>query len=423
MTIQSFANRGRSQRGAVLVHVAIAILGLAAFGALTIDYGIMWLSRRQAQNAADAAALAGAISLAFDDPSDLDLARRAAEAAGERHTIFGQSPNIEPGSGTTDADVIIGPCPPNSVGLPDTCVRVNVYRNQFRDPLPTFFARLIGRPDQGVRATATAQVASGTSSRCIRPWAMPDLWNDIVDDDPDDPAECGSFPTNWCWEDTWDAYDQQGNAMNPRDTYDPATDGFDYDTFRGIQVRIKPGNPQQALTAGWFFPIDLPREGEPDTGGDRYRENIYSCNSLPVQAGDYIWSEPGNMIGPTRQGVDVLLGQDPGARYVNGEIVDSCAGRANACFCPDADGDLLPCTLPVSPRLVPIPVFNVEAYSTQDRTSGRFQLQITRILGFFIDNMQGQDVIGYLHPISGELTGGGDADDPNSFLRTVILVR
>ncbi len=38
----------------MLVQVAIALVGLIAFSAFVIDYGVMWVARRQAQNAADA---------------------------------------------------------------------------------------------------------------------------------------------------------------------------------------------------------------------------------------------------------------------------------------------------------------------------------------------------------------------------------
>src|SRR5215210_5313905 len=91
--------REGSERGSVIVHVAVALVGLVAFSALSIDYGAMWMSRRQAQNAADAAALAGAISLAFDDASDFELARASAEVAGESHTILGVTPEITRGVG------------------------------------------------------------------------------------------------------------------------------------------------------------------------------------------------------------------------------------------------------------------------------------------------------------------------------------
>src|SRR5262245_28680538 len=63
-------NQGSRERGAVLLHVAVAMLGLLAFCALVVDYGIFWAARRQAQNSADAGALAGAMGLAYDDPTD-----------------------------------------------------------------------------------------------------------------------------------------------------------------------------------------------------------------------------------------------------------------------------------------------------------------------------------------------------------------
>ena len=43
----------------------------------------MWMSRRQAQNAADAAALAGALSLAYDSGTDYDRARLVAKRVGD----------------------------------------------------------------------------------------------------------------------------------------------------------------------------------------------------------------------------------------------------------------------------------------------------------------------------------------------------
>jgi hypothetical protein len=406
----------RNQRGAVLIYVAISLLGLLGFAALVVDYGVMWASRRQAQNAADAGALAGAVSLAYVDPDDQPRARNAAAAAGAANLVWGLAPNIDPA-----ADVIIGPCPPGSPGLPDTCVRVNVYRNQYKDPLPTFFARLFGIANQGVRATATAQVLIGNSSECLKPWAVPDKWFDY-NDTPQDNV--------WTWDDQFERYYENGpNAgqllPNPVDVYEPPSSsgpgsGFRLPEDHGVHVRLKAGNPQQTLTAGWFFPIDLPRIGEPMTGGDRYRENIYSCNSVPVLIGDLIWNEPGNMIGPTSQGVRDLIAQDPDAHWVDpdgelgpqtGTIVDSCAQ------------DTPPCAMK-SPRLVAIPIFDVDAWSNQDKTSGRFQIRITNIIGFFIEEMQGNDVMGVFVNYPGLLRpGGGTLTPPSAFLRTVALVR
>ena len=67
----------RAERGAVLVHVAIAMIGLLAFSSFVIDYGVLWAARRQAQNAADAGAMAGRDSLGVTwTANDQGLARR-----------------------------------------------------------------------------------------------------------------------------------------------------------------------------------------------------------------------------------------------------------------------------------------------------------------------------------------------------------
>src|SRR5688500_1400666 len=78
---------GSGERGAVLVHAAVAMAGLLAFSALTVDLGSMWVVRAQAQNAADAAALAGTVSLAYVDPTDFDAARAAAHAIVQAHRV------------------------------------------------------------------------------------------------------------------------------------------------------------------------------------------------------------------------------------------------------------------------------------------------------------------------------------------------
>ena len=52
------------ERGQVVVILAFAIVGLLAFAALAIDGGMMFSDRRHAQNAADAAAMAGAYAVA-----------------------------------------------------------------------------------------------------------------------------------------------------------------------------------------------------------------------------------------------------------------------------------------------------------------------------------------------------------------------
>ena len=62
------------QRGVIVIQVGLALVVLLGFGAFAVDYGVLWVGREQAQNAADAGALAAATALAFDNM--VDPARR-----------------------------------------------------------------------------------------------------------------------------------------------------------------------------------------------------------------------------------------------------------------------------------------------------------------------------------------------------------
>jgi Flp pilus assembly protein TadG len=56
-------NTHPKERGQALIMIAFAAVGLFAFTALAIDGGAAFSKKRQAQNAADAASLAGALAL------------------------------------------------------------------------------------------------------------------------------------------------------------------------------------------------------------------------------------------------------------------------------------------------------------------------------------------------------------------------
>ena len=84
----------------MLVHVAIALVALLAFSGLVVDYGILWLARRQAQNSADAGAhgrrgVAGVRRL-----RRLRTRRdNRRSSAAMQNMVWGETPDI------TDADV------------------------------------------------------------------------------------------------------------------------------------------------------------------------------------------------------------------------------------------------------------------------------------------------------------------------------
>src|SRR5579864_1556809 len=96
-------------RGAILVHVAVGLLMLTALSAFAIDFGLFWMSRRQAQNAADAGALAGAVALGFDsgsDKSDTGPAKESAYTTALANFVGGQAPAVN-----IDSDITFPACP------------------------------------------------------------------------------------------------------------------------------------------------------------------------------------------------------------------------------------------------------------------------------------------------------------------------
>lgn len=387
----------------MLVQVLTAIIAMTALSAFVVDYGILWSARRQAQNAADSAALAAAVSLGFVDFNNRPLARTAALDVAARNAIWGEPPDVTPG------DVTFPPCPPGSLA-PGTnaCVQVDVFRNQRGggNPLPTMFGHLAGVTEQGVRATATAEVLFGLATNCVKPFAIPDRW--IENQTP-----------VWDVNDSFSRYFQVGpNAgtviPNP-DVFVPPTttspgSGFDPIANYGLQLTIKDGNPNSAIQPGWYYPVII-NPNEPP-GGDSYRENIATCDPTLVQAGTVLTMEPGNMIGPTRQGMTDLINLDPTASW--GVRPDGTTGVRGGCQASGA------CN--VSPRVVAIPVFNPDTWDLGP-SNGRSSVTVTQVVGMFVEQMVGNDVVGRLMPFPNEPRSGTGGVPGAGFVVSVTLVR
>lgn len=405
----------RDEKGAVLIHVAIGLLGLITFSALVVDYGVLWASRRQAQNAADASAHAAAVALAFDNASDFTdsgPAKQNAVVAGANNYVWGQP------SGVTPADVTFPACPDGG----STCVRADVYRDvAHADALPTYFANLAGVPQQEIRATATAEVMAGNASNCVKPWAVIDRWFENWPQ-PVQPWSVGS---------KFDKYKQNGDldpkVLNP-DVYQPPTStdpgsGFapfnpdgTYAADYGLQLTLKAGNANQ-YNAGWFQALALG-----GTGGAVYSANIKGCSGITVAIGESlnfdVQTEQGNKVGPTDQAVytdsDSLCNKDPNA-YWDPSLNDGRGGVAVSSYA-------------VSPRVVAIPLISPNDISTTK--NGRTSVTVQNILGMFLECppqvSPGQgEVIGRLVTAPGLKVGssGSGVGPQSSFLKYIALVR
>jgi Flp pilus assembly protein TadG len=87
-------SRPERSRGAILPLTAISIIGLCGFLALSIDLGMLAVARAQVQDAADAAAIAGARSLNGSSGSNTTTSTANAIAQATRNTILGT--NVAP---------------------------------------------------------------------------------------------------------------------------------------------------------------------------------------------------------------------------------------------------------------------------------------------------------------------------------------
>jgi hypothetical protein len=399
-----------NDRGAILVHVALTILALIAFSAFTIDYGVLWASRRQAQNAADAGALAGALGYINDsskDTTDSGQAKLGAQAMAKANFVWGESADV---SLATDVHVLYT-CQDDGTLA---CVRVDAYRTNARgNTLPVFFGQLFNLANHDVRATATAKITTANATNCLRPWALPDLFTDNNGN--------GEFDYGV---DTYDG----GSVGPPMDfgtgySTDPAPTG-NY----GERIRLKQGPHADRMAPGWFMALDY------GSGASTYRDAIGGCVGVTYGVGDVVPVKNGNMQGPTQQGVGDLIDQDPYAYFdadagAHGAILGSCVEDGESGICPGYS---------ISPRVVPVPVFDPEWFAQTG------EVKISKILGFFIECVNEAkadcspevdpslyppdfdpkwDVLGVLINVPGMYSGSHAAAGPGTFAQTVRLIR
>lgn len=154
-----------SERGQALVLVVLAIVGLVGLTAISIDGGMAYLDRRQAQNAADTAALGAAlIKIRGEDWSTAGLARAAS--------------NGYDNNGSTNIVEIHNP--PLSGPYAGNIDYIQVFITSYVD---TFFAPVIGVTQVTNKVEAVARAKPGSTSPMFSGNAIVSL----------SPHACGAF--------------------------------------------------------------------------------------------------------------------------------------------------------------------------------------------------------------------------------------
>jgi hypothetical protein len=394
----------RGERGAVLVHVAVATVGLLAFASLSIDLGAMWVARAQAQNAADAAALAGGIGLAYVSP-DPAAATGAAQTIAQQHSVWGQ-PLTAAAVATT-----VGPCPAGAPAVSGDCMTLTITP----PALPVFFSRIFGAAPTAVHASATAKVLFGNAATCVRPLAMPDRWQDNYDDTP---------PVDGVWrdDDLYAKYDNMGrlNILPPRtpDAYiapssSGAGTGITVADFAGVRItrRVIDSTAGLPLGANQMVGLNLLNSGSYEPDLYAYEDNLAACPAMSVSLGATVPTINPHREFYTTRPLSTVIASDSGAYWDAG--TQSVRGSA----------------FPVSPRLLTIALFDPDHFTRQNRSAGGDpDILVTNLVGFFVESVVPAggdvDVTGVVVPTAGSFDAAAPTlSDQATFLRTVALVR
>lgn len=219
--------------------------------------------------------------------------------------------------------------------------------------LKTFFASLVGIPSVTVSAEATARLLPVGAGKGIRPFGV------------EEPLA-----------------------------------GFDYGETYLLKLgpRDEDGDPETGYAHhGNFHAVAIG-----GTGANIYRNNIKFGSDAVVNVGDWIDSEPGNMSGPTDQGVDYILQQEiieEGVDYIMDQDHIAWEWYVNN-----------PAALRESPRLITIPVIG-----DWSGVYGRSLVEVVGFANFFLEGVggSGQDcqVYGrFVEKVVPDAAGGGTVD-------------
>jgi len=231
---------GRGQRGVILIWVAMFLLIMMSFMSLGVDLSKLMATRTQLQNAADAAALAGASAV---NPAtgiidaDSAVVRAQFAAVENRAFIDGPQPVV-----VSASDVVV---------TDGDKVKVTT-RREGATSIVTYVAQVLGITSLQMKATATAKA------------------------EPTGASLCGLVPI--------------GVVPPPGGT-------FLTGCSPGYVLKVGGGAGSNGNFGGMDFPSCQagPCGGMPATGSNTFRCLVHNGYCCQVSIGDQITSEPGNM--------------------------------------------------------------------------------------------------------------------------------
>jgi len=315
----------RRERGVALYMTTIMLFLLIGMGALSIDLASMYVARNQSQQAADAAAMAGAkyfvesgcVTLGNCNAYEATSVARATEVAaqsfagGQPVTVVGTPSFNLAQAQNPQMTVSVQSGPLNLYFLPALANLVNIFG---------VGAPAASKITVGGTATAEAYNPSGITggptycTGCVRPWLIPncDLGNNTVNN-PLCPAGT--------------AY---GYFLNPGTNYGVASPGCGAGSVIGEPIQI--ALETQPTLYGAL---------DDGTGAVGYQQSIITCNTSQLTCGAVVNTLPGTKQASTLPGIDNLLhlpintaGAPPPAAIApvgqDSFVLNSCPPQINA---------------------------------------------------------------------------------------------
>lgn len=387
----------KDDSGFSLVFVGLGTMALLAASMLAIDVGMLMSARSQAQNAADAGAMAGAIALAYDSWDD----RTPTGPAVVRAKATAIANKVQGGVVVVNDEDVKFPNDP--FGQPNR-VQVTVHRDAANNnPVNTLIAQYFGITTANITAVATAEASPANAMTCVKPFTIPDRW-----------VEKNPIVAPWTVDADFSRYDKKGNLLSPADVYEPAYlppdnkvrnpnySGYNSEASRGEKLVLRASNASK-IQSSFYFSLAM----TDDTGGSDYEWNIANCNHKIYGWGSPLVQEPGAKEGPTVQGIQALIDKDPNARWNQDKkiVENSSYGERQ------------------SPRVFPIPLYDPDYYDYGHQTGRVATLRTANWIGFFVEYIgSGSEIHGRIIPIGGirdkTMTAG-----TNDFPKAIRLVQ
>jgi Flp pilus assembly protein TadG len=414
----------RNERGVTLALMAVTIFLTLAMAAIAIDYGMIKSAKAEGQRAMDAAALAGASALLISDPSvNLDTeAKLRAQDYALKHSV--RNVPID-----TAAEL----------GVTVDLVANTVKADWHRAAIGLWFGRMFGSGTMGLSASATAHVEETSTATCVKPVAIPDIWDnkphivggvEVEDKNGDhlwDYVDGTGRGSSGGTVGQWDEGEGEPWTFDPSlgDTYNNGTTGY------GTGFRNNYGSGSTAKTNDYGRQIMLttfsPKDSDvqsmyyswgsdtSQTNADSVAAAIRGARCQPAATATSYSAANGGKIGPIQVAWGDLIATDPSATWVDGAGGGTVTGSL---YGADWQTD--------SPRAIVVALYDPSIYAGSPNAN---TLQFVNFAKVWVDQRPCSGAPGTCKaPITarflGYVNGGGATGEPvGTLVKHLVLIK